>query len=54
MHSTPTNNADQGDDGYASAAHSPQWVEKDGDVVNENLEEVLPHSEPADGPAPSP
>ncbi|MET0975489.1 MAG: hypothetical protein ABWX82_07455 [Leifsonia sp.] len=33
---------------------SSDWVEKDGDVVNEKLEEVLPQSEPTDGAAPLP
>ena len=30
------------------------WVEKDGDVIQENVEEVLPQAEPTEGEAPLP
>jgi len=33
---------------------APGWVEKDGDVEKESIEEVLPQAEPTDGAAPLP
>lgn len=30
------------------------WIEKDGDVIEEDLDEVLPKAEPTDGQAPLP
>ena len=30
------------------------WIEKDGNVIKEDLEEVLPQAEPTEGTAPLP